>query len=202
MLPWLLRTRWEVCRSAHALSRRTGWWGVLLLACAVMAVLAGSAIWRANRSLQSLHAQLAAPAVEQVRSSPTSEKDGRTRLAQFDAHLPAHDEIPLVLQDLMNLAEQEGLTMARGEYRSQPDVQGRFTRYRMALPVTGNAQAVHRFMLKALHAQKALALESVQFKRERVEAGQIDARIQWVVLTRLPDDARPTNVSAGIGERP
>jgi hypothetical protein len=71
-------------------------------------------------------------------------------------------------------------------------------RYRMTLPVKGDAQAIHQFMAAALKAHKTLALDAVQFKRERIESGEIEARIQWVLLTRLPEGAavRPATIAS------
>jgi hypothetical protein len=111
--------------------------------------------------------------------------DGRReRLQRFEAHLLSPDQIPQTLQDLMRLAQEGGLTVQRGEYRPQWDAQGRFTRYQMSWPVKGATAAVGRFVQAALMAQPALALERIQFKRERADAGEIEARLQWSLLVR------------------
>jgi len=71
----------------------------------------------------------------------------------------------------------------------------------MTLPVQGDAGAIRRFMLAALLAHKTLALESVQFKRDRAATAEVEARIQWVLLTRLPGvpgaEAAPVATAAG-----
>lgn len=76
--------------------------------------------------------------------------------------------------------------MQRGSYRPQVDVAGGFLRYRMTLPVKGSGPAIQRFMQTALRKQKTLALDSVQFKRARIGSSDIEARIEWLMLTRLP----------------
>lgn len=124
-------------------------------------------------------------------AAPTTEPDGRARLRAFDERLPPHDDIPSVLQELILLAEAQGLVLARGTYRAQVDAQGGYLRYRMTLPVTGPADAVQRFMMAALRSQATLSLESVQFKRERRDTSVVEARIQWALLTRLPAAAAP-----------
>jgi hypothetical protein len=80
--------------------------------------------------------------------------------------------------------------LARGDYRAQPDLQGGFMRYRMSLPVKGDAPAVLKLMQAALQSHKTLALESVQFKRARIESADVEVRLQWVLLTRLPEPVR------------
>jgi hypothetical protein len=44
-------------------------------------------------------------------------------------------------------------------------------------------------MLAALREHRTLALESVTFKRERVEAHDIEARIQFAFITTVPATA-------------
>jgi hypothetical protein len=179
---------WETRRAARAFMRRFGAVGFMLLAC----LFAGAAAWvveqRELRILVALTHQLAAqqdrPSMKAM--AEPGKDDGQTRLQAFEDQLLAHEAIPRVVQDLMNLADDARLSIVRGEYRPQADLQGRFMRYRMTLPVKGDAQAVHGFMHAALRAQRMLALESVQFKRERIDSPEVEARIQWVVLTRLP----------------
>ena len=87
------------------------------------------------------------------------------------------------------LAAANGLVLKRGTYRPQPEPQGGYLRYRMTLPVTGQATAIQQFIKAALKAQRSLSLESVQFKRERGESSVVEAHIQWSLLTRLPSAA-------------
>ena len=117
---------------------------------------------------------------------PASADGSRQRVKLFDQQLLPHADIPTALQDLFNLAEDEQLVIARGDYRPQLDTQGGFLRYRMSLPVKGEARAVLRFLHKALRTQKALALESVQFKREHAGASEVEARLQLALLVQLP----------------
>ncbi|CAN7322438.1 hypothetical protein [Rhizobacter sp. LjRoot28] len=176
---------WEVRRAA----RRVGAWGLLLAAATVLAVGA----WAAER-----HQALAAAGAQQrwldrplavdpvVRAAPS---DARDRLHRFDTRLLPHDDLPTQVQDLIALAESERLTVARGEYRPQVDAEGGFLRYRMSLPVRGEWRAVHRFVDSALRAHPSLGLESVQFQRPQVDAVEVEARLQWVVLAQLPRTA-------------
>lgn len=187
---------WEVRRGIRVYLRRFGLLGMLLPGCAVLGIVAWTVDQQQIRALAST--QLSLTEQELVSSSPVENRgvDGRGRLKAFDEYLLDHENIPVVVQDILNLAEDEKLSITRGEYRPQIDVQGKFLRYRMTLPVKGDAQAIRRFMLAALHAQKTLALESVQFKRERIESSKVEARIQWIVLTRLPSYTVGTEVSS------
>jgi hypothetical protein len=44
----------------------------------------------------------------------------------------------------------------------------------------------------ALHAQPSLGIESLQLRREQAQQAQIEAHIEWVLYTRLPEaEAHP-----------
>lgn len=117
-------------------------------------------------------------------------EDPRVALAEFENQLPAYEDISLILEEIFTLAQKCGLTLARGEYRPQADVAGHYLRYRMILPVTGDARAIQRFIQESLVLRKTLLFESIQFQRERIEATVVETRIQWSLLTRLPIDKR------------
>lgn len=193
---------WELRRFGRTLVRRLGGAGIALVLGVAVAALAG---WmhhvqaeRLARAQQDVRVQQAQP---MVRPASISGSSGRTHLAEFDAYLPAHDDIAVTVGALFSLAQREGLSIARGEYKAQPDEPGRFLRYRMTLPVQGDAGAIRRFMLAALLAHKTLALESVQFKRDRAATAEVEARIQWVLLTRLPGapGAEAAPVATAVG---
>ena len=84
--------------------------------------------------------------------------------------------------------------IARGEYKPVLDSAGSFLRYRMTLPIKGESDAINRFVQAALLAEPALVLESIQFRRDRPDAQQIEARLQWALLTRLPQGGVPSDL--------
>lgn len=59
----------------------------------------------------------------------------------------------------------------------------------MSLPVKGKAAAVQRFIERALIDNRSLMFESVQFKRDRIQAEQLEAQVQWTLITALPSRA-------------
>jgi hypothetical protein len=185
---------WELRRLARAFMRHGGRLGIVLLLAAVLGVAAVVVGRQQGAAAQQAKVQLAERLAQRAAAPPpppvSGERDGRARLKAFDDYLPPHDDIPTVVQDLLNQAEDLRLVLARGDYRAQPDLQGGFMRYRMSLPVKGDAPTVLKLMQSALQSHKTLALESVQFKRARVESTDVEVRLQWVLLTRLPEPVR------------
>lgn len=187
---------WEVSRGSRIFTRRFGvfGWSVFVL------FVIGAAAWLFTQQQLTEMDTLTSQQVRQnglkggthpqiVQGVDVANGiDDRARLKIFDDYLLPHKDIPVVVQELLSLANESGLSMPLGEYRSEPDLAGSFVRYHMSLPVKGEASAIHSFIQAALYKQKTLALDSVVFKRERSATSEIEARIQWVVLARLTDN--------------
>ncbi|MCL2876153.1 MAG: hypothetical protein FWF12_07675 [Betaproteobacteria bacterium] len=182
----ILNLWWQCRHVARRSCRGLGVDGLLVLAglLLVCGLVAGVAYVReeqaAVRDLGSMAEAVPLPLPAAVEVS---------NLEKFERILPAHDDIPELLGDLFELAGEEKLALSRGEYRAQNDDIGQFTRYRMNLPVKGDAAAVQRFIERALAGNRSLVFESVQFKRDRIQTEQIEAQVQWTLVTGLPGRA-------------
>lgn len=206
--PALVQFVWQVRRQLGVLTRQFGLWGWGLALLAVMVVVAVAVIYVQTQQAQALRARLNDALGTQEAGNAASSTaaltyaDGRAGLKAFENHLLPHEEIPRVVQDVLRLAEKEGLSIQRGQYRPQIDTAGGFLRYRMSLPVQGPAPAIHRFIQSALRTQKTLALDSIQFKRERIQSSNVEVRIQWVVMARLPSATSANAVPANTRSAP
>jgi len=193
---------WRARMLASALWRRLGWAlpATVLAAClCVLALLMNrDAHLQLDAGRRAAAAMPLTPVQGQVLSQgqlagqspgqpPGQADDDRSRLQAFLKGLPDHQDIPAVLQDLITLAQTEGVVLAKGEYQVQLDPAGGFARYRMTMPVRGKGAVVRRFVGEALRTHPYLALDSVQLRRERADATEVEAKVQWVLLTRLPE---------------
>lgn len=180
------RLQWAVRRAARMLLRRIGALGLVMLLCIAAAMAAWLVQQRGERALAVLAVGQAERALAPVPRRMAEVEDDDARMAAFQAYLLPQEDIPVVVQDLIAAAADQKLLMPRGDYKVHPEPQAGFMRYRMTLPVKGEAQAVQAFMIAALKANKTLALEAVQYKRDLIVSTVVEARIQWVLLTRLP----------------
>lgn len=105
-------------------------------------------------------------------------------LSGFVAYLPPYEDIPDILKRLLIAAEDSGITAAAGDYKLERG-QG-LSIYRMTFPIKGEPSAIQSFMIAALKKHQSLALESVTFHRERTSSSELDARISFLLLARLP----------------
>jgi hypothetical protein len=181
------RLVWNAHQGLAALSRSLDAWNWLMLTALCLAAgMAGALEWQQRqaedweaRYRMSLRAKPDRPPVE-------TPDDGRQRLREFEQLLLPHPDIPQAVQDILGAAEDTGLSIRSAEYRVQTEDRGGFMRYRINLPVQGTAEAVNQYIHAALSRQKNLALESVQLKRDSLDSSELEAHIQWVLLTRLP----------------
>jgi hypothetical protein len=186
------RIGWE----ARRLARRLGWGGLLG---AAMALLIGATLWQAQHLAQrqsQLQAQLrqaqTAAGKPVVAPLDSTAEQGR-QLAAFYKYLPRHDMIPDQLKQLLAVAEKNGITLAKADYKAQPEENADFLRYQIALPIKADYAHVQAFMLGALGALPTLTLESVTFKRGTADGAEVEARVQFVLLVRkaAPKGGRP-----------
>ncbi len=179
------RLAWD----ARRLIRLTGPGAIIGVACALLALLAQ---WHATQLEQqriALTAQLntAARTAATPRAPVVTTASG---VAAFFNHLPPHDAIPDQLKELVRVAQQSNIPLAKAEYKPEQDGNAGFLRYRITLPVKADFANVQNFLITALQTLPTLTLESVAFKREQIEAGEVEARIQFVLLVRRQEERR------------
>ena len=182
-----LRLQWE----AQRLWRTLGWPSALGAACLALAAFAmqqGDAL--AERQ-QQLRTQLAMMAKQAALPPAAVTLDAEAdSLAAFHAYLPAHDSIPEQLKALLEVAQKSGVTLAKADYKPQEDGNTAFLRYQITLPVHAEYAQLQTFIVDALQELPTLTLDSVLFKREQIEAGEIDARIQFILLVKKAEVRR------------
>ena len=180
-LGWNLRLRWQ----GYLL--RQGLWGVLMPLALLLCVLAAWAKQEQRQQLATLQASwVRLSQTEAANPALKRSSSARDRLQAFLAQLPAHDSLPFAVQDLLRLAEEQRLSVRMGQYHAELDRSGGFALYRMDMPVSGSGPDIQRFIQLALGSQKSLALQSLRFKREHAQAGDVVVQIQWQLLTQLP----------------
>ncbi|WP_300751190.1 type 4a pilus biogenesis protein PilO [Janthinobacterium sp.] len=178
------RLAWEAARAW----RKLGWPGAIGIACMALAAFAMQQAGELAARQQQLTAQLAAAAKQAALPQAAIRLDADAdSLAAFHAYLPAHDTIPEQLQQLLEVAQKSGVTLAKADYKPQEDGNTAFFRYQISLPVKAEYAQLQAFIVDALQALPTLTLDSVLFKREQIEAGEIDARIQFILLVKKPE---------------
>ena len=165
--------------------------GLLLLGGAGLGWQQARSQWQRQQALADAVAATA-PVTRPVR------QERRAALREFYAALPAQDEIPTLVQSLLDGAEQQGLRAARGSYRLEPEPAAALARFRVALPLRGEPARVQRFVLAALQAHPTLALDGLQFKRDPEGIALIEAKVQFVMYLQ----AAPARLATAVDDAP
>lgn len=179
------RLGWE----AKRLWRKTGAGAAIGIAALAAALLAQWHISALHQRETGLRRQLqsATRAAAQPQAPVPTAAGG---LSAFYRYLPAHAAIPEQLQALVEIAAKHNVPLAKAEYKAQPEPRAGFLRYQINLPVKARYADVQAFMLDALQAMPTLTLDSVAFKRERIDSGDIEARVQFILLVRKTEGGK------------
>lgn len=153
------------------------------IACALLALLAQWHALQLQQQQQDLLRQLKSAASATAPPSPKV-ADSASSIAAFYAYLPEHAAIPDQLRQLVEIADSHGIALSKAEYKAEADSRADFLRYRITLPIRADYASAQDFLMHALQAMPTLTLESVAFKRTQIEAGEVEARIQLLLLVR------------------
>ncbi|KQV90901.1 hypothetical protein ASD15_02225 [Massilia sp. Root351] len=179
------RLAWESKR----LWRKTGHTAAIGIAALAAAVAAHWHTAQLQEREFTLRKQLAA-AARAATQPPAVVPTAADGLRAFYAYLPAHAAIPDQLQTLVEIAGKHKVPLARADYKAQSGPHAGFMQYQINLPVKAEYASVQAFMLEAMQAMPALTLDSVAFKRERIDSGDTEARIQFMLLVRKAEGAQ------------
>lgn len=173
----LARARWQLARWRRLPGFAPAMLGasLLLLGLAWLGWQQARGQWRAQQAL----ADAASPPAVAARPALQAR---RSALREFYAALPTQDELPTMVQSLLDLADKQGLRVARGNYRLEAEPAAPMARFRVSIPLRGEPARVQRFVLAALQAHPTLALDGLQLKRDADGNALIEAKVQFVMF--------------------
>jgi len=115
--------------------------------------------------------------------------DVSEQLATYYRQFPGEKDSPQWLGKLIAAASSRGISLDQGEYTANRDKVGRLVRFEMTLPVKGEYPNIRKF-LSALPAEvPVVALEHVQFERQKVGEPMVQAKLSWCYSWRRCHDA-------------
>lgn len=103
------------------------------------------------------------------------------QLAVFYEKFPTEGNSSQWLGKLLALATKRGLSLNDGEYKATRDRVGKLVRYQMTFPVKGPYPKIRQFLTDLPDALPVVALENVQFERQKVADPDVEAKIKLVL---------------------
>lgn len=82
------------------------------------------------------------------------------------------------------LAEQQGITLAQGEYKMSADSGAHLLSYQLTLPLRASYPQLRRLVDTLLQAHPNLALADISFKRESISAATPEANLRLVLFLK------------------
>lgn len=107
-------------------------------------------------------------------------------VAEFYQRLPPFEAFPEHLQKLHEFAKSHGVVLLQGDYKVQVEPNAEIVRYKIVLPVRASFSAVNAFVSDALGGMPTLAVDTLSFRRERGDNGELEAMITLVLVLRQP----------------
>ncbi|HEY8102395.1 MAG TPA: hypothetical protein VIF82_16775 [Burkholderiaceae bacterium] len=101
------------------------------------------------------------------------------------------------IKTLFALADKAGLTLAQADYKLAEDKNGHYRTYQILMPVKGTYRAIRQFCEKTLLAIPFASLDEMNFKRDAIGSGTLEARLRFTIYL----SAQPTGMF-GNGKPP
>lgn len=180
-LPWWRRVRW----TSRRWLRRMDWPGVMAIA--VLAICPAFYFYAIVPQQARLDAaqKSAAQLNEQTVPAGTSRFGAKLspeeQLAVFYKMFPDEGSSSQWLEKLMALAAKRGLSLNDGEYKVTREQMGKLLRYQMTLPVKGGYPQIRQFLSDLQGVLPVVALENVQFERQKIADPNVEAKIKLVL---------------------
>ena len=103
------------------------------------------------------------------------------KLASFYQFFPRTSGVPDQLEKVYAAAERQALRLDQGDYRAVREGVGKLVRYQITLPVKGTYPQIRQFVTGVLTDVPSIALENIQFERQKVGETNIEAKIRLVM---------------------
>lgn len=128
-----------------------------------------------------------------VHTAPTDQQN----LALFYDALGERRYTEQQLKTVFGLAAENGLSLAKGQYKSGYEQQAQLYTYQMILPVKGSYRAVWQFATQTLAAIPFASLDEISFKRDSIADNQPEAHLRFTLYL---SDRKNGNLSDQMSE--
>jgi hypothetical protein len=175
----------------HRLGPMIGWpgligiglWAICLMLFVALVQPARLRLDEMRDNAESLQARLGKAGQLPQGGTPTTEG----QLAEFYRIFPDSQATADLVGGIARIAQRHGLGLDQGDYKATPDPFGRLTRLQITLPLKGTYQQIRGCLATLGREMPIVALEQVQFERQKVGDGLVDARLRLVLfLGRAP----------------
>jgi hypothetical protein len=116
-------------------------------------------------------------------AAPSTES-ARGPLSEFYGFFPPLAALPENLARVYAIAEREGLSLAKGEYRLGSSAQAGLTSYQALFPTTGTYVQVRRFVAGVLNEVPNASIDDLRLEKQRAEETVVASQIRLTFYLR------------------
>lgn len=170
------------------LREQLGWQGVFgLVLLALTGALHVLALHPLEQETAFMHSRLyAAHSKANVQSLTFDSGDRQKELGNFFDSLPAEQDVTDILASISAVAEASRIELKQAEYRVDEKGKPRLE-YGLYFPVEGGYANIRHFVFRVLADHPAMALDQVNFRRDRVNDSVLKAEIRFTLFVRQND---------------
>lgn len=172
-------------------------WGIGV---ALLLVAAGTLAWlfaipAGNGKVFILQEEIAsaqqAQRIQQAKAAaPPAKSVTEENLARFNTALGDPRSTEQQIKTLFAIGKKTGLILNQAEYKLIHNKSGRYYAYQIQLPLKGSYTAIRKFCEQTLLEIPFVALNDIEFKREAIANGMLEARLRFTLY--LADTQVPT----------
>lgn len=104
------------------------------------------------------------------------------QLLAFYKRLPAERALPDALEKIFATADRHLVSVNEGEYKLSREKAGKLVRFQLTLPLRGSYPQIRHFLAALMDELPMLALENIQFDRQKVADADVDVKVRLVLF--------------------
>ena len=109
--------------------------------------------------------------------------DHQKELGEFFESLPDEEGVTDILATIARVAEASKLELKQAEYQLD-DKNAKFMEYKIVYPVQGEYASIRFFVFRVLSDHPAIALDQLNFKRDKVNDALLKAEIKFTLFLK------------------
>ncbi len=136
-----------------------------------------AAVLPQKQALQELKSRVEAMQQARPDASGRTGLNDNQALQVFYDFLPRSDSSPYWISELDRIARENGIELNSSDYRLMMEKESKLVRYEIQLPLRGTYPQIRAFIAGALQSVPTLALTDISIRRETIQAGRVEARL-------------------------
>lgn len=108
----------------------------------------------------------------------------RTYIARFYGMLPSEQNVPDLLEQIVDAAFENNVALDQGQFKQTPGMDLPITQFEVVLPATGKYGDIRKFVSRVLTEMPWAALDGIEFKRDDAKNPELEAQVRLTLFLK------------------